>query len=74
MPGFVMRSGAFHGGIILRYMEVNRPRAERLRQSLHRVIQPARVRPIPIGRQNGVFGGIVAEDVKECMGHIGLKS
>ena len=74
VPGFVMRSGAFHGGIILRHVEVNRPRAERLRQSLHRIIQAARVRPVPAQRQNGIFGSIVAENIKESVGHIGLES
>ena|SRR5258707_9444246 len=28
MPRFVMRSGTLHGGVILGYVEVNRPRAE----------------------------------------------
>src|SRR6266404_1561516 len=74
MPGFVMRSGAFHGGIILRYVKVNRPRTERMGQSLHRLIQAARVRPVPARRQNGIFGSIVAENIKESVRHIGLES
>src|SRR5882672_2532032 len=74
MPGFIMRSRAFYGGIILRYVEVIRPRAERLRQTLHRIIQAARVRPVPARWQNGIFGSIVAENIKERVGHIGLES
>ena len=62
------------GGVVLCHMEINRPRAQRARERLHGLVQAVGVRPIPIGRQNGVFRGVVAQDIKERVGHIRLKT
>ena len=74
VPRLVVRAGAMHRRIVLRHVEINGPRTERAGESLHRLVQAVRVRPIPIRREDGIFRRIVAEDVKQRVRHIGLET
>ena len=39
-----------------------------------RLIESAWVRPIPVGRQQGIFSGVIPKDVKKRVGHIRLET
>ena len=56
VAGFVVCAGAVNGGVVLGDMKINCPGPERGRERFHRFVKAARVGPIPVGRQDGVFG------------------
>src|SRR5438132_1635591 len=57
VAGLVVRAGAFDRAVVLRDVEIDRPRTKRCGERFHRRIQLPWIRPIPIGRQNCVFRG-----------------
>src|SRR6266404_6056914 len=68
MAGFVVRARAVDGGVVLGDVEIYGPGAQSGGEGFQGVVEAARVGPVPIGRQNGVFRGIVAEDVEKGVG------
>ena len=74
VAGLVVRAGTFHRAIVLRHVEINGPGTKRRRKRFHGRIQPLGIGPVPIRRQDGVFGGVVAESVEECVGHVRLET
>src|ERR1041385_5553255 len=55
-------------------MKIDGPWAQGAGERFHCIIEPVRIRPLPARGQNGVFRGIVTEDIKERVGHVGLEA
>ncbi len=62
MPArLVMGTGSLYRGIVLRDMEIDGPRAQRVRDAADRLAQRLLLRPVEILGQDAVFGSVVAE-------------
>ncbi len=71
--GFVVGAGAVDGGVVLGDVEIDGPGTKGLGQLLHRSVEGGGF-PMEIFRDDAVLGRVVAEGVKERVGHVGLES
>ena len=74
MTGFIVRACAFDGGVILRDVKINGPGTKRISEYFEGLIQLLWLGPIPVGGQQSVFRGVIAENIEEGMSHICLES
>ena len=73
--GLVVRAGAFDGAVVLRDVEVDRPRAQRARSSWRR---PRRALSRSVqsksSGQEAIFGRVVAQREEQRVRHVGLEA
>ena len=75
MPSrLVVRARAFHGRVVLRDVEINRPRPQCRREFRERLVEGSFVFPIIPRRQDGVLLRVVAERVKKRVRHVRLET
>ena len=70
----VVRAGTVDRAVVLGDVEVDRPRPQRVRQLLERLLLLRRIGPIEIGWKDRIFWGVIAHQIQQRVGHVGLKT
>ncbi len=73
-PGLVVRARAFHRGIVLGDMKVDRPRSQCARHRVDGAVERLTIGPVDGIRKDAIFGRVVPEREQQRMRHVGLKT
>ena len=72
--GLVVRAAAMHRGVVLGDVEIDRPGPQGRGQLAIGRLELVFVPPVEIGRQNGILRGVVAQEIEQRVGHVGLEA
>ena len=72
--GLIVRARAFDRAVVLRHVEVYRPRTQCLGDLTKRFDQNAAIRPVIVCGKDSALGRVVAQRIEHGVRHVGLKA
>ena len=70
----VVRSRPLHGRVVLRHVKIERPRPQRPRHRLQRIVERIRARPFERLRQQSILGCVVTKREQKRVRHVCLEA